>query len=155
MLKAWRNPSGRSHPRKLGTSGTYPNFPLSYTPKGRGHLLIKEKPPKYSFLATAPVSHMWKKGKKSSYALWLLRALAAKGPTVSKIWSVLQYYVSSSGSIFPVQLTSRRIGNHTRLICPICWMKVMSPYSQIHTSPIGRIHYCSIGRFVWQGRDAH
>lgn len=42
-LKAWSNPSGKSHPCKIGTSSTFSTFPLSYTPKGRRHLRVYAK----------------------------------------------------------------------------------------------------------------
>ena len=46
MLKAW-NIVAKSHPCELDTSGTSPSIPHSYTPNGRGHLLIMKKSLKY------------------------------------------------------------------------------------------------------------
>ena len=84
------------HPGKLGSTGTSPNFP--FLTLRRGHLLIKEKPPKYSFkTAAAPVSPLvsYNTREKSqvmrcdkssySYGSQRLRALTATGPTESKM----------------------------------------------------------------------
>ena len=51
-------------------------------------------------------------------------------------------------SVSSVQLTTSRIGNHTRLIPSL--LKMTRPL-QTH-SPIGWSHTFSIGRLVWQGR---
>ena len=40
--------SAKSNLCELGNSVSSPKFPLCHTPEGRGHLIIKEKPPKYS-----------------------------------------------------------------------------------------------------------
>ena len=117
-FKVWRDPSARSHPCKLGPSGTPPNLPLSYTPKERGYILIKDKPLTHSCMTAAPASYTW-------YCV-LKEVLKVKGPRVAQTWSVLRF------SVFTFQLTTCRISNHTWLL-PIL-LKVITIHTHRCTS---------------------